>query len=380
MTEPTTAIARADVPELAGRVVRVNGPLVEVEGLARVAVRRRRRGRRRGAWPPRSSRSSDGLVTAQVYEYTGGLRVGDRAAGLGRPLSARLGPGLLGGIFDGLLRPLAGRAHVAGARRARAGRRPGDAGGSSRLRRPAHRACPGAGPRDRRDGLGRRPPRAAPVGARGEVEWIAEADERRRRRRDRDDRRSRRSRSASCGRCARRGRRGPGSRSSVPLVTGQRVVDLLFPIAKGATAAVPGGFGTGKTMLLQQIVKWCDADVIVFVGCGERGNELADALADLAALEDPRTGGTPAGAHRGDRQHLQHAGDGARGQHLHRHDGRRVLPRHGLRHACCSPTRPRAGRRRCASSPRAAANCRPKRAIRRGCPRRWRRSTNAPAA
>ena len=67
-----------------------------------------------------------------------------------------------------------------------------------------------------------------------------------------------------------------------PLSTGQRVVDLLFPVAKGDTAAVPGGFGTGKTMLLQQILKWCDADVIVFVGCGERGNELADAMADLA--------------------------------------------------------------------------------------------------
>src|ERR1019366_5826023 len=71
---------------------------------------------------------------------------------------------------------------------------------------------------------------------------------------------------------------------------GQRVIDLLFPIARGATAAVPGGFGTGKTVLLQQIVKWCDADVIIFVGCGERGNELADALADLGEIEDPRTG------------------------------------------------------------------------------------------
>src|ERR1019366_5034319 len=69
---------------------------------------------------------------------------------------------------------------------------------------------------------------------------------------------------------------------AAPLLTGQRVVDLLYPIAKGATAAVPGGFGTGKTMLLQQLVKWCEADVVVFVGCGERGNELADALGDLA--------------------------------------------------------------------------------------------------
>ena len=76
-----------------------------------------------------------------------------------------------------------------------------------------------------------------------------------------------------------------------PLLTGQRVVDLLFPVAKGGSCAVPGGFGTGKTVLLQQITKWCDADVIVYVGCGERGNELADMLGELGGLSDPRTGG-----------------------------------------------------------------------------------------
>jgi V/A-type H+-transporting ATPase subunit A len=78
--------------------------------------------------------------------------------------------------------------------------------------------------------------------------------------------------------------------AGVPLVTGQRVLDLLFPLARGSTAGVPGGFGTGKTVLLQQIAKWCDADVIVYVGCGERGNELADVLQELSELEDPRTG------------------------------------------------------------------------------------------
>ena len=76
-----------------------------------------------------------------------------------------------------------------------------------------------------------------------------------------------------------------------PLLTGQRVVDVLFPITKGGSCAVPGGFGTGKTVLLQQITKWCDADVIVYVGCGERGNELADMLGELAGLSDPHTGG-----------------------------------------------------------------------------------------
>ncbi|GAA4077340.1 V-type ATP synthase subunit A [Actinomadura miaoliensis] len=79
--------------------------------------------------------------------------------------------------------------------------------------------------------------------------------------------------------------------TDVPLHTGQRVIDLLFPVPRGGTVAVPGGFGTGKTMLLQQIAKWCDADVIVYVGCGERGNEMADVLADLGELTDPRTGG-----------------------------------------------------------------------------------------
>ncbi|XTR52302.1 V-type ATP synthase subunit A [Pseudarthrobacter sp. So.54] len=78
---------------------------------------------------------------------------------------------------------------------------------------------------------------------------------------------------------------------TVPLHTGQRVLDLMFPVVRGAAAAVPGGFGTGKTMMLQQIAKWSDADVIVYVGCGERGNEMADVLDGLSQLEDGRTGG-----------------------------------------------------------------------------------------
>lgn len=77
---------------------------------------------------------------------------------------------------------------------------------------------------------------------------------------------------------------------NVPLQTGLRVIDLLFPIAKGGTVAVPGGFGTGKTVIQQSIAKWCDADVIVFVGCGERGNEIADVLEEFNKLKDPTTG------------------------------------------------------------------------------------------
>ena len=75
------------------------------------------------------------------------------------------------------------------------------------------------------------------------------------------------------------------------LRTGQRALDLLFPVARGGTACVPGGFGTGKTVLLQQLAKWCDADVIIYVGCGERGNEMAEIVEEMFALTDPRTGG-----------------------------------------------------------------------------------------
>ncbi|MBN2504024.1 MAG: V-type ATP synthase subunit A [Bacilli bacterium] len=76
---------------------------------------------------------------------------------------------------------------------------------------------------------------------------------------------------------------------SIPLVTGQRVVDTLFPLAKGGTAGVPGGFGTGKTMMQHQLAKWCDADLIVYIGCGERGNEMTQALEEFSQLKDPKT-------------------------------------------------------------------------------------------
>ncbi len=78
--------------------------------------------------------------------------------------------------------------------------------------------------------------------------------------------------------------------SDRPLVTGQRILDTLFPISKGGTAAIPGGFGTGKTMTQHQLAKWCDADIIVYIGCGERGNEMTEVLEDFTKLVDPKTG------------------------------------------------------------------------------------------
>jgi len=86
--------------------------------------------------------------------------------------------------------------------------------------------------------------------------------------------------------------RQPASRLplDIPLITGQRVIDTLFPVAKGGTVAIPGGFGTGKTMTQQAVAKWCDADIIVYIGCGERGNEITDVLTEFPQLIDPRTG------------------------------------------------------------------------------------------
>ena len=77
---------------------------------------------------------------------------------------------------------------------------------------------------------------------------------------------------------------------SIPLITGQRIIDTIFPIAKGGTAAIPGGFGTGKTMTQHQLAKWCDADIIVYVGCGERGNEMTQVLEEFSELVDPKSG------------------------------------------------------------------------------------------
>ncbi|MEG0214925.1 MAG: V-type ATP synthase subunit A, partial [Hungatella sp.] len=76
----------------------------------------------------------------------------------------------------------------------------------------------------------------------------------------------------------------------MPLVTGQRVIDTLFPIAKGGVAAVPGPFGSGKTVVQHQLAKWADADIVVYIGCGERGNEMTDVLNEFPELKDPKTG------------------------------------------------------------------------------------------
>lgn len=269
-------------------VTRVNGPVVELsagEGLAMrdlVFV-----GPEQLPGEVIALEATRAIV--QIYEYTGGLRPGDRVHGSGGPLTVELGPGLLGGVFDGVLRPL----HSVGPHIER--------GGASRTLSEERnwRFVPTIGIGDlvtSGSKLGTLPESAAidhhvlvPIGVEGRVEWIVPEGD------------------YHVGDVVARvgghelglSQRWPVHRPrpvsarlppAEPLVTGQRVLDLLFPVARGSTAAIPGGFGTGKTVALQQIAKWCDAAVIVYVGCGERGNELADVLQEFEALKDPRTG------------------------------------------------------------------------------------------
>jgi len=268
-------------------ITRVNGPVVEIHtdgGLAMldlVEVGPRR-------LPGEVIALEGTAATVQVYEYTGGLEPGDEILPTGGPLAAELGPGLLGGVFDGVLRPL--QSGAAWIEAGRAGTRAADRAWSfAPVTRVGAQLTAGATLGTVRESAAIDHQVLVPPDAGGTVEWIAPPGELHLR--DVIARVNGRELGLTQRWPVRRPRpvrtrlAGGG-----PLVTGQRVLDLLFPVARGSTAAIPGGFGTGKTVALQQIAKWCDASVIVYVGCGERGNELADVLEEFEALEDPRTG------------------------------------------------------------------------------------------
>ena len=230
-------------------------------------------------------------IVAQVYEDTTGLRPGDHVTSSSEPLSVRLRPGLLGNIFDGLLRPLA----TMPGETVQPGIREEEVAGL------CYRPLVKVGDRLRggqligefgaEDIAGKH---LVPPGIAGEVVSIAAAG-------DCDDNEvlcvlrddSGNETPISAGHYWPIRRPRPAARRlppGEPLVTGQRIMDTLFPVARGGRAALPGGFGTGKTILQESLAKWCDADVIVYVGCGERGNEMAEVLNEFPTLEDPRSG------------------------------------------------------------------------------------------
>ena len=231
-------------------------------------------------------------IVAQVYEDTVGLKPGLVVTGTGDLLGVRLGPHLLGQMFDGLLRPLgaADTHHV----------RPGARDPLARsflfrpIAKPGETLLPGSVFGEVTLPWGRRLTCLLPPWVGGEVQVIENEENfsdgatliRLR------DAAGRESQVAMSHRWPVREPRPVRERiaSDQPLITGQRILDSLFPVALGGKSALPGGFGTGKTVLLETLAKSCAADVIVYLGCGERGNEISGVLDEFPKLKDPRTG------------------------------------------------------------------------------------------
>ena len=280
---------------MAGTIVKVSGPLVVASGMAdakmfdvvRVSSKRligeiiELRGE---------------MASIQVYEETSGLGPGEPVESTGEPLSVELGPGLIESIYDGIQRPLTVIREMVGDRIARGIEAPA----LNRDRKwdfvPALKVGDSV---QGGDILGTVQETSVvehrvltPVGIEGTVEWIHTGE-------------------ATVTDCIAKIKTDTGVKEinmiqktpvrigrsfleklppDVPMLTGQRVVDTFFPVAKGGVAAVPGPFGSGKTVVQHQLAKWADADIIVYVGCGERGNEMTDVLMEFPELKDPKTG------------------------------------------------------------------------------------------
>ncbi len=284
-----------------GRVTRIAGPIIHATGLGGAGLfdvvdvgEKKIIGE--------IVRLEEDEAVIQVYEDDTGLMVGAEAASTGRPLSALLGPGLIGTIYDGIQRPLnllykqSGAFMDPGVRGepldheklwafepnadivaalAAGGQvevKPGLVLGT--VKETESITCKIMVPPDCKGGM-----ISALKGAGSYTIYdvIAESDKGE-------------SFRLSHWWSVRRAR--PTAKrlaASEPLITGERVIDVFFPLSKGGTAAIPGGFGTGKTMTQHAVAKWCDADVIIYIGCGERGNEMTDVLTEFPRLIDPRT-------------------------------------------------------------------------------------------
>ena len=280
---------------MSGRIVKVSGPLVVAEGMedANMAdVVRVGKQQLIGE----ILNMTGGSASIQVYEETSGLGPGAEVTTTGMPLSVELGPGMLEGIYDGIQRPLTEIRKLCGETIARGVQVP------ALNREKKWDFVPTVQAGDKLSGgdvIGTVQETSAvlhkimvPPNVAGTVKEIKSG-----------------SFTVTETVCVLETAKGeenltlmqkwpvrvarPYDRKftpSQPLMTGQRIIDTMFPLAKGGAAAVPGGFGTGKTMTQHQIAKWCDADIIVYIGCGERGNEMTDVLGEFGELIDPKSG------------------------------------------------------------------------------------------
>lgn len=247
-------------------------------------------------------RQNKGNATIQVYEDDTGMKVGEKIVCHKRPLSLRLGPGLVGTIYDGIQRPLKTMADNSGAFLL-----PGERAEPLDVNKLWHfevandidgkvvaqgsRIAPGLHLGFVQETPSIRHSIMVPPYIRGktlktfkgsgdytvdDVIGVTEFDEE--------------IKLSQYWPCRKPRPYADKLQVSEPLITGQRVIDVFFPLSKGGTAVIPGGFGTGKTMTQHAVAKWCDADLIVYIGCGERGNEMTEVLTEFPELIDPRTG------------------------------------------------------------------------------------------
>jgi len=278
-----------------GYIVRVSGPLVVARGLPEARMFDVVRVGNLGLIGEIIELRRENIYI-QVYENTSGLGPGEPVETTGSPLSVELGPGLIGTIFDGIQRPLKAIAERVGDYITRGI----DVPALDRNIRWYFKPLVKKGIRvDQGDIIGEVKETETithrimvPPGIRGVIEEISEGeftvDEPVAKIKDRD-------RIYNITMLQRWPVRQPRPvKEKLPpreiLVTGQRVIDTFFPVAKGGTACIPGPFGSGKTVVQHQLAKWADADIIVYVGCGERGNEMTDVLLEFPHLTDPRTG------------------------------------------------------------------------------------------
>ncbi|NMC56975.1 MAG: V-type ATP synthase subunit A [Eubacteriaceae bacterium] len=278
-----------------GKIVKVAGPLIVAEGMSDdnmfdvVHV-----GKQRLIGEIIEMRG--GNASIQVYEETAGISVGDEVAATGAPLSVELGPGMIGTIYDGIQRPLEEIRNLVGSSITRGISVP------SISRDKKWNFVPSVKAGDKvvaGDIIGTVQETSVvnhkimvPVGVEGVVEEIKAGDF-----------------IVTDTVCVLKTAQGKKELSmmqkwpvrverpykeklppDIPMITGQRIIDTFFPIAKGGTAAVPGPFGSGKTVVQHQLAKWSDVDIVIYVGCGERGNEMTDVLMEFPELKDPRTG------------------------------------------------------------------------------------------
>lgn len=281
----------------AATVAMVNGPVVRAEGVKGFKVREMVMVGDKKLLGEVISIESDKAII-QVYEETEGLKAGEEVVPTGKPLSLKLGPGIIGNIFDGIQRPLPKIEHISG-------NFISEGIGLISIDPDAiwdveikvgtgDELSPGSIYATVQESSLIEHRLMVPPEMSGRV--VKAAGNGKYRLEDEivvlEDKEGARHSLRLYQEWAVREPRPMQQRMSIeqPLITGQRVLDVFFPLGKGGTAALPGGFGTGKTMTQHQLAKWSDADIIVYIGCGERGNEMTEVLEDFPKLMDPKSG------------------------------------------------------------------------------------------